>query len=64
MPSKGMMCNCPHHQVVPMLIVLIGADFLAGAVGVLSGMFVSITWPILLALIGIVKMVRCNCCAK
>ena len=62
--GKGMVCKCPHHKAVPVLIILIGIDFLLGATGALPGMFVGVTWPILLIIIGVVKMVKCNCCAK
>jgi len=64
MHGKGMVCNCPHHKVIPWLIILIGADFLLGAVNVLTWGFVNITWPILLIIGGVVKLVRCNCCSK
>ena len=62
--GKGPVCKCPHHRVMPLLIILIGFDFLAGAVGVLTASFVSVTWPVLVILIGIVKFVRCNCCSR
>ncbi|HUC31446.1 MAG TPA: hypothetical protein VMR99_02020 [Candidatus Paceibacterota bacterium] len=64
MHGQGNVCKCPHHKSVPALIILIGLDFLLGAVGVLTMGFVGITWPILLILVGCVKMVKCNCCAK
>ena len=62
--GKGPVCKCPHHMVVPIIIILIGLDFLLGAVGTLSAMFVAVTWPILLIIVGAVKMVRCGCCSK
>jgi len=49
---------------MPWIIILIGLDFLLGAVGVLAASFVSITWPILLIIIGCVKVARCGCCSK
>jgi hypothetical protein len=64
MQGKGMVCKCPHHKAVPWLIILIGVDFLLGAMSVLTWSFVNITWPILLIVIGIVKLARCNCCSK
>jgi len=62
--GKGMVCKCPHHKVMPVILVLIGLDFLLGAIGVLTMSFVSITWPILLIILGCVKMVRFGCCSK
>ena len=64
MQGKGMVCKCPHHKAMPWLLILIGLDFLLGAMGVVSMGFVGVTWPILLIVVGIVKVVRCNCCAK
>jgi hypothetical protein len=61
--GKGMTCKCPHHKVMPIIIILIGVDFFLGAVGVLTAGFVSVTWPILLIILGCVKMVRCGCCS-
>jgi len=62
MPGKT--CKCMHHKAMPWIIILIGLDFLLGAVGVLAASFVSITWPILLIIIGCVKVARCGCCSK
>jgi hypothetical protein len=62
--GKGMVCKCPHHKAMPWLLILIGLDFLLGAIGVLPMGIVGIIWPILLIIIGIVKVARCNCCSK
>jgi hypothetical protein len=59
-----MVCKCPHHKAMPIILILIGLDFLFGAVGVLTMGFVSITWPILLIILGCIKMARCGCCSK
>lgn len=64
MQGKGMVCKCPHHMMMPWLIILIGVDFLLGALGVLTWNFVDITWPILVIILGIGKLVRCGCCGK
>ncbi len=63
--EQGKTCNCPHHSVVPLLIALIGADLLLGATNVLTVAFVSVSWPILLILIGLMKMTgrKCKCCS-
>jgi len=62
--GKGMTCKCPHHKAMPWIIILIGLDFFLGAIGVLTSSFVSVTWPILVIVIGVVKLVRCGCCSK
>ena len=64
MEGKSMVCKCPHHKVVPWVVILIGVDFLLGAVGVLTWSFVNITWPILLIIAGIMKLGMCKCCSK
>lgn len=63
---QGASCKCPHHMVVPGLVVLIGLTFLLGAFSVLSAMAVAVIWPILLILIGLQKMFKgmCKCCSK
>lgn len=62
--KEGMTCKCPHHKIVPLLIVLFGLDFLAGAMGWLSMNFVNVSWPILVILAGAMKMMggKCKCC--
>lgn len=64
MEGKGMVCKCPHHMAIPWLIILIGVDFLLGAISVLTWNFVDITWPILLIIAGIIKLAHCKCCSK
>jgi hypothetical protein len=63
---EGGMCSCPHHKVVPLLIVLIGVAFLLQALGVLTAETVSMVWPIGLILIGLMKMSKgmCGCDMK
>jgi hypothetical protein len=57
-------CNCPHHKIMPVIIILIGLTFLLGAFNVLSPMAVSIIWPILVIIIGLKKLKRCKCCMR
>jgi len=59
-----MACKCPHHRVIPWLIILIGLDFFLGGINVLTWGFVDITWPILLIIAGGTKLVGCKCCSK
>jgi hypothetical protein len=60
----GMMCGCPHHKVVPLCIILIGLAFLLQALGTLTASFVAMAWPVLLIVIGVMKMTKgmCKCC--
>ncbi len=64
--SDAKVCNCPHHKMVPIFIVLIGLTFLLGALNVLSAGAVSITWPIFVILAGLMKMMKgaCKCCNR
>lgn len=60
------MCKCPHHKVVPAMIILIGLLFLLNALGSLSAATLAWTWPIALIVIGVMKMTRgmCKCCSQ
>ena len=62
----GSMCKCPHHKMVPLFIALIGLTFLLQTYGSVSDEFVSYAWPVLLILIGLMKMFggMCKCCSK
>jgi hypothetical protein len=66
MNQGAKVCNCAHHKVVPFSIILIGLVFLLGAFQVLSAMAVSVIWPILVIVIGVVKLKgrKCACCAR
>jgi len=60
--ENGQVCKCTHHKVVPLCIILIGLTFLLGQMNVLTAGFVAVAWPVLLIIIGIVKMAKCKCC--
>ena len=62
--GQGKTCKCMHHSVVPILITLLGLDFLLGNWGTLTPAFVAGSWPILLTLIGVMKLTsrKCTCC--
>jgi len=62
--KMGMACRCPHHKVMPILVILFGLDFLLGTVGTLTWGFVNVSWPILVILAGCMKLVKCGCWAK
>lgn len=64
MDMQNGMCTCPHHKIIPGLVVLFGLTFLLGTLGVLSAYTVGIVWPILIILGGLQKMFghKCGCC--
>ena len=57
-------CRCPHHKMVPILVILFGALFLLGALDMVSAWTVSIGWPILVIVGGFTKLMKnkCKCC--
>ena len=61
--GKGMTCGCPHHKMVPLLVVLFGLAFLLEALGMLNMSFVNVAWPVLVILAGLMKMFKgmCKC---
>ena len=67
MGDKPNVCNCPHHKVVPWMIVLIGIDIILGAFGILiNGTWMWVIIGVLLVIIGGVKLSgrKCGCCKK
>ncbi|OGZ53598.1 MAG: hypothetical protein A3B25_00650 [Candidatus Ryanbacteria bacterium RIFCSPLOWO2_01_FULL_48_26] len=62
--TQGKTCPCPHHKMTPILVVLIGVDFLLGAFNILTPETVQIIWPILVIIGGLTKLNegRCKCC--
>ncbi|MDO8664925.1 MAG: DUF5668 domain-containing protein [Candidatus Liptonbacteria bacterium] len=65
MMAQGKKCGCPHHKVVPLLLVLTGATVLAGNFGWLSAEIVNWTWPTLVLVVGVFKLTEgnmCKCC--
>lgn len=64
--TTGKTCNCTHHKVIPILVILFGLEFLLATVGVFTWNFVDVTWPILVIIAGCVKLFgrTCKCCAK
>ena len=63
---EGAKCPCPHHKMVPILIILIGLTFLLNAFGTLDNHTTAIVWPILVVLLGLQKIfeTRCKCCGR
>ncbi len=60
------MCSCPHHKVIPVLVILLGLTFLLGNWGTISWSTVNTIWPILIIVGGFMKlgnkMGMCKCC--
>ena len=57
-------CPCPHHKVVPLMVLLFGVAFLLQALNVMSMSTVAIIWPILVIIAGGTKLFsnKCTCC--
>lgn len=57
-------CPCPHHKMVPLLVILFAFDFLLGSLGYLSSQFVSVSWPVLVIAGVLTKALghKCKCC--
>ena len=59
-------CNCPHHKVVPIMIIIIGLVILVGAFSMLTFQWASILIGVALIVIGGTKLGSrsCKCCSK
>ena len=59
-------CRCPHHKVMPILVILFGLTFLLGNWGTFSWGTVAMVWPILVIIAGAMKWAdksgMCKCC--
>ena len=66
MNPQAKVCNCPHHKVIPLSIILIGLAVLLGATSYLTGTTVNILVGILLIVIGGTKLKgrNCKCCSR
>ena len=62
--KMGQGCSCPHHMVMPILIMLLGLVFLLKAWGVMTADMTDMIWPIIIILIGLMKLMgkKCKCC--
>ena len=60
----GNVCKCPHHKVVPLMIVLFGLTFFLSALGTITGETRNIIWPIVVIIAGGTKLFEgsCKCC--
>jgi hypothetical protein len=62
--GKGMKCGCPHHKVVPLMVVLFGLTFLLRAMGTITPETAGMIWPIVVIIAGGTKLFSnsCKCC--
>ncbi len=63
---KSGMCGCMCHKMLPLFMVVFGLVFLLGNLEVLTPIAVTWTWPVLVILAGLTKMMgsRCKCCGR
>ena len=59
----GETCKCVHHKFVPMLVVIFGVLFFLHAIGSLSSQTLNYMWPVIVILVGVMKMSdnMCKC---
>ena len=57
-------CQCMHHKIMPMLIVLLGLTFLSKELGIVSAGTANVIWPVIVILAGLKKLMGnvCKCC--
>lgn len=62
--TEGKTCGRGCHKVGPILIILFGLLFLAGALNWVGESTVSVTWPVLVIVAGVTKLCgsKCKCC--
>lgn len=62
---NGTKCGCPHHQMLPVFVILFGLLFLFHALAIVNDYAVAITWPIIVLAAGLTQLTssRCHCCA-
>jgi len=58
------LCDCIHHQIIPVLIMVFGGLFLLLRFYIITEELVSLVWPILVIGAGAVKFRErtCRCC--
>lgn len=61
---KSDMCPCPHHKMLPFLLVAFGLVFFLGNLNILTQAAVTMTWPVIVMAAGLMKLMqgRCKCC--
>ena len=61
---QGGKCGCPHHKVFGIAVILLGLAFLLQALNVLAADTVAIVWPVLVIIVGFMKLGMCKCCNR
>lgn len=63
---KSGMCPCPHHKMLPLLLVAFGLVFFLGNLNILTQAAVTMTWPVIVMAAGLMKMMqsKCKCCSQ
>jgi len=66
MGGKPNVCNCPHHKVVPGVIVLVGLFFVLQSFGMLLSISPMLVFGLLLLVVGFMKLMgrKCKCCSS
>lgn len=66
MEGEKMKCSCPHHKMIPFLMLLLGVLFLLLAFNLVTWRLASIVWPMLVIVGAVTKLAkgRCKCCEK
>ena len=61
---KHSSCECGCHHYTPIVIILFALLFLLKSMGLASSEMVGVVWPILVGLVGIIKLSehKCDCC--
>lgn len=54
-------CNCSHHKVLPVFLILIGTSFLLSQLGIISPEVNGIVSPTLVILLGFAKLKGGSC---
>ena len=64
MEENKMKCACPHHKIMPVLVVVFGMVFLLGSWNIFTDSAVSTLWPLIVIVAGFLKMGqgKCKCC--
>ncbi|MEO6536086.1 MAG: DUF5668 domain-containing protein [Candidatus Paceibacterota bacterium] len=59
-------CRCGHHKIAPVLVILFGLLFLLEYFGTITASFTAMAWPILVIILGLVKLKSgsCKCYAQ
>ncbi len=62
--NQSKACQCTHHKVIPVMIILIAVTFLLNAFNYLADQSTAVIWPILLLIAGGTKLgqSKCGCC--